>query len=410
MSEYSSTAMMSEYSSTAMMSEYSSTAMMSEYSSTAMMSEYSSTAMMSEYSSTAMMSEPTIRSQSNKYSVYKSIVGNSHSFHMFPHSHCMLPVRVRTALNKIHVTCGQFDHRENEVRRSGDMRGSRTHSSEVHREALILYGDEGKTTLSFKTSDEGKANFSFKTSDEGKTNLSFKTSDEGKVNLSIKTNDEGKVNLSFKTNDEGKATSSTFSEPQATSSTSSEPQATSSTSSEPQATSSTSSEPQATSSTSSEPQATSSTSSEPQATSSTSSEPQATSSTSSEPQAQSSICQAAALSEPPTSLSGPSGLVSVLVSSLRQRHAVTAHVCSLDGADFVVSNRMAVDRQSQSELARMANSKRLLERPTHYYNSTLASLVHDGVRLLAVLPQVEQWKGKGGYLVRWRGHQCFPGG
>ncbi|XP_045579304.1 Fanconi anemia group M protein isoform X4 [Salmo salar] len=177
-------------------------------------------------------------------------------------------------------------------------------------------------------------------------------------------------------------------------------------------------------------------------------QPQATSSTSSVPHAQSSFCQAATLSKPPASSSNPSGLVSVLVdsrcitacvdvvSSLRQRYAVTAHVCSLDGCDFVVSNRMAVERQCQSELAGMPNRKRLVERmtslqglfervclivekdrtkpgeasrpfqPTRYYDSTLASLVRAGVRLLvsggpeesaillAELARVEQRKGQ----------------
>ncbi|XP_041711492.2 Fanconi anemia group M protein isoform X1 [Coregonus clupeaformis] len=184
-----------------------------------------------------------------------------------------------------------------------------------------------------------------------------------------------------------------------------------------------------------------SSSKQPQATSSTSS-------TSSVPHAQSSFCQAATLSEPPASSSSSSGLVSVLVdsrcitacvdvvSSLRQRYAVTAHVCSLDGCDFVVSNRMAVERQSQSELAGMPNRKRLVERVTslqvlfervclivekdrtkpgeasrpfqhtRYYDSTLASLVRAGVRLLvsggpeesaallAELARLEQRKGQ----------------
>nr|XP_046222365.1 Fanconi anemia group M protein isoform X2 [Oncorhynchus gorbuscha] len=177
-------------------------------------------------------------------------------------------------------------------------------------------------------------------------------------------------------------------------------------------------------------------------------QPQATSSTSSVPHVQSSFCQAATLSKPPASSSNPSGLVAVLVdsrcitacvdvvSSLRQRCAVAAHVCSLDGCDFVVSNRMAVERQCQSELAGMPNRKRLVERvtslqslfervclivekdrtkpsqasrpfqPTRYYDSTLASLVRAGVRLLvsrgpeesatllAELARVEQRKGQ----------------
>ncbi|KAJ7989260.1 hypothetical protein DPEC_G00317640 [Dallia pectoralis] len=161
--------------------------------------------------------------------------------------------------------------------------------------------------------------------------------------------------------------------------------------------------------------------------------------------AQSAVFQVAAVSEPPAS---SSGLVSVLVdsrcitacvdvvSSLRHRHGVTAHVCSLDGCDFVVSDRMAVERQSQSELAGAQNRKRLVERVTslqglfdrvcliiekertkpgevsrpfqrtRYYDSTLASLVRAGIRLLesagpdesaallAELARLEQRKGQ----------------
>lgn len=51
-----------------------------------------------------------------------------------------------------------------------------------------------------------------------------------------------------------------------------------------------------------------------------------------------------------------------LMTSLRQRHAATVHVCSLDGSYFIVSNRMAVERHSQSNLAAMQNRKRLAER------------------------------------------------
>lgn len=51
-----------------------------------------------------------------------------------------------------------------------------------------------------------------------------------------------------------------------------------------------------------------------------------------------------------------------VVSALRLRHGVVAQVCSLDGCDFVVSNRMAVERQTQGELAAAHNRKRLLER------------------------------------------------
>lgn len=51
-----------------------------------------------------------------------------------------------------------------------------------------------------------------------------------------------------------------------------------------------------------------------------------------------------------------------LMAALRQRHAATVHVCSLDSSYFIVSNRMVVERHSQSDLAAMQNRKRLVER------------------------------------------------
>uniref|UniRef100_A0A096M619 FA complementation group M n=1 Tax=Poecilia formosa TaxID=48698 RepID=A0A096M619_POEFO len=101
-----------------------------------------------------------------------------------------------------------------------------------------------------------------------------------------------------------------------------------------------------------------------------------------------------------------------LVMSLRQRHGADVHVCSLDSNYFIVSNRMAVMRQSQSDLAAMQNRKRLAERlsnmqglfervclivekdrskqgevsrpfqRTRYYDNTLVALVRAGIRLL----------------------------
>lgn len=50
------------------------------------------------------------------------------------------------------------------------------------------------------------------------------------------------------------------------------------------------------------------------------------------------------------------------MTSLRRDHAVTVHVCLLDGSYFIVSNRMAVERHSQSDLAALQNRKRLSER------------------------------------------------
>ncbi|XP_041927381.1 Fanconi anemia group M protein isoform X5 [Alosa sapidissima] len=137
-----------------------------------------------------------------------------------------------------------------------------------------------------------------------------------------------------------------------------------------------------------------------------------------------------------------------VVSALRLRHGVTAQVCSLDGCDFVVSNRMAVERQTQGEVAVAQNRKRLLERMhslqglfervclileadrtrpgeasrpfqrTRYYDSTLGGLVQAGIRLLsstgaedtagllAELARVEQRKGQAiSVPLEVKGHQ-----
>jgi len=53
-----------------------------------------------------------------------------------------------------------------------------------------------------------------------------------------------------------------------------------------------------------------------------------------------------------------------LMTILRRRHAATVHVCSLDGGYFIVSDRTAVERLGQSDLAAMQNRKRLAERVT----------------------------------------------
>ncbi|XP_028422471.1 Fanconi anemia group M protein isoform X1 [Perca flavescens] len=160
---------------------------------------------------------------------------------------------------------------------------------------------------------------------------------------------------------------------------------------------------------------------------------------------QTSSAQDSSVREPPA----PSGPVCILadsrcissgvelMTSLRQRHAATVHICSLDGSYFIVSNRMAVDRHSQSDLAATQNRKRLAERVnslqglfervclivekdrtkpgeasrpfqrTRYYDSTLTALVRTGVRLLwsdgadvsagllADLARLEQRKGQG---------------
>uniref|UniRef100_A0A672M6Z1 ERCC4 domain-containing protein n=1 Tax=Sinocyclocheilus grahami TaxID=75366 RepID=A0A672M6Z1_SINGR len=128
---------------------------------------------------------------------------------------------------------------------------------------------------------------------------------------------------------------------------------------------------------------------------------------------------------------------SEVVSRLRLRHGLQVHVCSLISSDFIVSNRMAVERQSESELASVQNRRRLQDRMqglqaafervcliierdrakpgenmftpserSRCYDGTLAALVKAGVRLLVSngpddtaallteLAQVEQRKGQ----------------
>lgn len=51
-----------------------------------------------------------------------------------------------------------------------------------------------------------------------------------------------------------------------------------------------------------------------------------------------------------------------VVSSLRLKHGASVHICSLVSCDFIVSNRMAVEWQSESELASPQSRKRLQNR------------------------------------------------
>lgn len=53
---------------------------------------------------------------------------------------------------------------------------------------------------------------------------------------------------------------------------------------------------------------------------------------------------------------------SEVVSSLRLRHGLKVHVCSLLSSDFIVSNRMAVEWMRESDVASAQNRKRLHER------------------------------------------------
>ncbi|KAI2654031.1 Fanconi anemia group M protein [Labeo rohita] len=138
---------------------------------------------------------------------------------------------------------------------------------------------------------------------------------------------------------------------------------------------------------------------------------------------------------------------SEVVSCLRLRHGLQVHVCSLISSDFIVSNRMAVERQSESEVASAQNRKRLQERiqrlqatyervcliiekdrskpgenlkhtSCRYYDGTLAALVKAGVRLLvskgpddtaailSELAQVERRKGQAiGVPLEVKGHR-----
>ncbi|MBN3298721.1 FANCM protein, partial [Amia calva] len=62
------------------------------------------------------------QSQSNKRSVYKSILGNKQGFHMYPNSPRMLPVGVTPALHKMFITSGQFEHKDTSRRSSKGRR------------------------------------------------------------------------------------------------------------------------------------------------------------------------------------------------------------------------------------------------------------------------------------------------
>ncbi|XP_068608350.1 Fanconi anemia group M protein [Brachionichthys hirsutus] len=78
------------------------------------------------------------QSQSNKRSVFKSIIGNKSGFHLYPNSPRMLPEGVNPTLHKMHITCGEFDHRESS-RQSVRGRRPRTEgrASLIHPQNLI---------------------------------------------------------------------------------------------------------------------------------------------------------------------------------------------------------------------------------------------------------------------------------
>ncbi|XP_069008492.1 Fanconi anemia group M protein [Embiotoca jacksoni] len=93
------------------------------------------------------------QSQSNKRSVYKSIIGNKIGFHMFPNSPRMLPEEVKPSLHKMHITCGQFDPRESSSRPVGGRRSrSVGRASLIHPQTLIHQGSA--TSAGFLSSTE----------------------------------------------------------------------------------------------------------------------------------------------------------------------------------------------------------------------------------------------------------------
>lgn len=101
-----------------------------------------------------------------------------------------------------------------------------------------------------------------------------------------------------------------------------------------------------------------------------------------------------------------------VIMYLRTTHGVRVDICSLGGCDYIVSNRLSVERKSQSEFSSSVNRSKLVERIQHlhsmfervclivekdrvkpgetsrlfqrtkYYDSTLSSLISAGVQVL----------------------------
>nr|XP_033807507.1 Fanconi anemia group M protein isoform X2 [Geotrypetes seraphini] len=101
-----------------------------------------------------------------------------------------------------------------------------------------------------------------------------------------------------------------------------------------------------------------------------------------------------------------------VISLLKTKHAVKVEVCSLGDCDYIVSNRLAVERRSQLEFANSTNRNKLTERIQHlqsmfericvvvekdkvkagdtsrifhrtkYYDSMLSSMISAGIRIL----------------------------
>ncbi|KAM8808011.1 Fanconi anemia group M protein [Eudromia elegans] len=101
-----------------------------------------------------------------------------------------------------------------------------------------------------------------------------------------------------------------------------------------------------------------------------------------------------------------------VISALKAAHGLRVHVCPLSSSDYVVSNRMAVERKFQSELLNSANRTKVVQRiqrlqsifericvivekdrvkagetsrffqRTQYYDGVLSALVQAGIRIL----------------------------
>ncbi|KAL4692852.1 hypothetical protein H8959_016662 [Pygathrix nigripes] len=54
-----------------------------------------------------------------------------------------------------------------------------------------------------------------------------------------------------------------------------------------------------------------------------------------------------------------------VISSLRATHGLQVEVCPLNGCDYIVSNRMVVERRSQSEMLNSVNKNKLIEQIQH---------------------------------------------
>ncbi|XP_075048258.1 Fanconi anemia group M protein [Mixophyes fleayi] len=108
-----------------------------------------------------------------------------------------------------------------------------------------------------------------------------------------------------------------------------------------------------------------------------------------------------------------------VISFLKTTHGVRVDICSLGGCDYIVSNRLSVERKSQSEFSNIANRSKMVERIQHlhgmfericlivekdrvkpgetsrlfqrtkYYDSTLSSLTSAGVQILFSSSQEE---------------------